>query len=664
MILKVINFQNLASKYRGRQSAKKQTQFGRRVDVTSKFGRDQNIMENGSLDKCLEIAFGRDQNILTQESDYHGKCTRTVPRTSARRLRLSAEYNGCPSVLHFGPGKELASRQLRLVLPGKVRHTDRQVQNDGRVLSFTKQNQESYNAPCQGSKPGAKVPENLRREYQIARFQTQQTCLCIILVFYLLSPNATSLREFGEPTTSRRKPLSSSALVIRSKTWPSSSDAASLTTGSSSAALLESSSSSSNPLYFESSVDASSTPLGAVSLLGASPLLHGLDDDEFEVDADINPITSETRSSDTPPPILQFPEDGSSPHAWMVPSGLSATEMIRGPKSIPSAHPSRFGIIRVGDGVRRLPWIKKADWEYLQASTNYHKHPISLSAQQFFNDLLQTDSLVEYVACVNRVRSQGPLDPQMSFFTDITWWFGESVFRPSSAFHTPRAQESVLGSLLIHTVFRLLANKSDRGVIYLPGEILLSASSARRAVRRNLGPEDEKPLGLKVDGFWQSPGTSDYEIGMLEISVGHLTNDLPRYLKDRVRGFWGMRDLLDYITGKLSKGDISIIRKLHVWFIHVYGHEIQVWSMDLPASRIYRMTCIGKISLPINWDNHHQLLHGLPILWNFGRGIESSIATLENLCKSNRLNSFLVILTPTKPKEKYARQIFPIDNNS
>ncbi|RUP44893.1 hypothetical protein BC936DRAFT_148889 [Jimgerdemannia flammicorona] len=132
------------------------------------------------------------------------------------------------------------------------------------------------------------------------------------------------------------------------------------------------------------------------------------------------------------------------------------------------------------------------------------------------------------------------------------------------------------------------------------GEILLSASSARRAVRRNLGPEDDKPLGLKIDGFWRSPGNSDYEIGMLEISGGHLTNDLPRYLKDHVCGFWGMRDLLDYIAGKLSKGDISIMRKLHIWFIHVYEHEIQVWSMDLPASGIYHMTLIDKISLPIN----------------------------------------------------------------
>ncbi|RUP50794.1 hypothetical protein BC936DRAFT_137662, partial [Jimgerdemannia flammicorona] len=419
-------------------------------------------------------------------------------------------------------------------------------------------------------------------------------------------------RTYNKSKKTLNVALSSSAVVIRSKTGPSSSDAASLTTGSSSAAWLESSSSSSNPLYFESSVDASSISLGAASLLGASPLLHGLDDDEFEVDADISPISSETRSSDT---LTR----STISRRWKLAACLDVSF------SSHLSSPSRFGIIRVGDGVRRLSWIEKADWEYLQASTNYHKHPISLSAQQFFNDLLQTDSLVEYVACVNRVRSQGPLDPQI----------GESVFHPSSAFHTPRAQESVLGSLLIHTVFRLLANKSDRGVIYLPGEILLSASSARRAVRRNLGPEDEKPLGLKVDGFWQSPGTSDYEIGMLEISVGHLTNDLPRYLKDRVRGFWGMRDLLDYITGKLSKGDISIMRKLHVWFIYVYGHEIQVWSMDLPASRIYHMTCIGKISLSINWDNYHQLLHGLSILWNFGREIESSITTLENLCKSN-----------------------------
>ncbi|RUP44892.1 hypothetical protein BC936DRAFT_148888 [Jimgerdemannia flammicorona] len=61
-------------------------------------------------------------------------------------------------------------------------------------------------------------------------------------------------------------------------------------------------------------------------------------------------------------------------------------------------------------------------------------------------------------------------------------------------------------------------------------------------------------------------------------------------------------------------------------------------------------------------------------LWGI-RGIESSIATLENLCKLNRLNSLQnspilkvftgsVISTPTKPKGKHTRQILPIDNNS
>ena len=94
----------------------------------------------------------------------------------------------------------------------------------------------------------------------------------------------------------------------------------------------------------------------------------------------------------------------------------------------------------------------------------------------------------------------------------------DTVFNPNSAFHSPRAQESVLGSLLVHTVLQHLINASDSGIIYLPGEIYLDASANQRMIRRHLRPEDDKSLGLKVDGIFQFPGNGGFEIGFLEMS--------------------------------------------------------------------------------------------------------------------------------------------------
>jgi len=100
------------------------------------------------------------------------------------------------------------------------------------------------------------------------------------------------------------------------------------------------------------------------------------------------------------------------------------------------------------------------------------------------------------------------------------------------------------------------------------GEAYLRASANQRLIRRDLKPEDDKPLGLKVDGIFQS---SDIEFGMVELSGGHLTCDLPRYLKDHVRGFWGQRDLLNDAAAKFACGDFKIMRQLRTWFFHVHG---------------------------------------------------------------------------------------------
>ncbi|PKC68558.1 hypothetical protein RhiirA1_143556 [Rhizophagus irregularis] len=165
---------------------------------------------------------------------------------------------------------------------------------------------------------------------------------------------------------------------------------------------------------------------------------------------------------------------------------------------------------------------------------------------------------------------------------------------------------------------------------------------------------------------------------MVELSGGHLTCDLPRYLKDHVRGFWGQRDLLNDTAAKFACGDFKIMRELRTWFLHVHaGQDVQVWGMDLPVKNVYRMFLLGAFRLPISWENHHELLNAIPILWNLGRGLDNPVKILEELKKSNRrhsvsrsqilkLKSYIgnaKTCSPKRPKGKKARSINPLEYN-
>ncbi|RUS24897.1 hypothetical protein BC938DRAFT_472933 [Jimgerdemannia flammicorona] len=43
--------------------------------------------------------------------------------------------------------------------------------------------------------------------------------------------------------------------------------------------------------------------------------------------------------------------------------------------------------------------------------------------------------------------------------------------------------------------------------------------------------------------------------------------------------------------------------------------DVQIWGMDLPIKRVYRMFLLGTFQFPIRWEEHDQLLRGLPVLW-------------------------------------------------
>ncbi|CAG8786682.1 4893_t:CDS:2, partial [Dentiscutata erythropus] len=81
-----------------------------------------------------------------------------------------------------------------------------------------------------------------------------------------------------------------------------------------------------------------------------------------------------------------------------------------------------------------------------------------------------------------------------------------------------------------------------RIVLTLSGEIYLKTNTNQRLLRHNLQSEDNKPLGMKVDGIFHTPGNKKFEIGMVELSGGYLTSDMSQYIKDHVKGCWGGLD--------------------------------------------------------------------------------------------------------------------------
>ncbi|CAG8629560.1 11116_t:CDS:2 [Funneliformis caledonium] len=159
---------------------------------------------------------------------------------------------------------------------------------------------------------------------------------------------------------------------------------------------------------------------------------------------------------------------------------------------------------------------------------------------------------------------------------------------------------------------------------------------------------------------------------MVELSGGYLTKDMPRYLKDHVKGYWGCRDLLNDIIINFKNGDYKILRHLRVWFFHIHGLEVQIWGMDLPVSKIYRMFLIGTFWFPISWENHHELVHALRVLQNLRRGLDDTLKVFEEFKRSHCRNTLLHFQfpvlksyigdaksSPQKPTGKKSRIINP-----
>ncbi|CAJ0762444.1 404_t:CDS:2 [Entrophospora sp. SA101] len=245
--------------------------------------------------------------------------------------------------------------------------------------------------------------------------------------------------------------------------------------------------------------------------------------------------------------VQKYPNVDGLKDNWLLPSGRSIRNIIYGQKNLHKLHPSHFGIIHIGVNVCNLEWIEDEDWIYLNSSVEFPCFKLSSNTEELLILLLKTDSLTEYKKIICEAKYKNDIDTGMEFITDVLC--ASNVFNTASAFHDIHKNEALLGSSMIHPILH-------------SGEIHLKANANQRLLRCNLKPEDDKPLGMKVDGLFHTPGNKGLEIGMVELSSGYLTSDMPRYIKDHVKGYWGCHDILNDIVKKCNCGDHKILRNL------------------------------------------------------------------------------------------------------
>ncbi|RUS34319.1 hypothetical protein BC938DRAFT_481258 [Jimgerdemannia flammicorona] len=411
--------------------------------------------------------------------------------------------------------------------------------------------------------------------------------------------------------------------------------------------------------------------------------IEEFNDDEFEVDPTIEPFDDEDipgKSTIGSESNQTFPQEDSDPCSWILPSGISVANAIKGTQPLPNAHPSNFGVIRIGHRIKRPDWILRRDWRAIGCGKQSDIVFIYL-CKPIGNLISSVDTL--YIYLRKPTKNTWPLSKKtgnlkMNAKNMIIFFrLSHSVAKQFSSQLVP--SKLLVRKNLLSVVSWCIPSCNawltpGDSCITREGEIFLHASANRRLARHGYTPDLDKPLGMKVDGIFQIPGNDELEVGFVEISGGPLTNDRPRYLKDHVRGVLGLRDLVDESAVKLASGDFNTLRRVKMWFVHVYGLSLEIWSMDLPVKGVYRMALLGTFKLPIHFDDRDQLLQCLPILWQLGEGLGESLRMLVMLKRSHSRSSVLqltnpsltkslgdIVDTPSRPTGKSSRIIYPIE---
>ncbi|RUP44015.1 hypothetical protein BC936DRAFT_150074, partial [Jimgerdemannia flammicorona] len=217
--------------------------------------------------------------------------------------------------------------------------------------------------------------------------------------------------------------------------------------------------------------------------------------------------------------------------------------------------PSRFSVIRLGEGVRRPESIEREDWSYFQRSLPLLRDIMTDECEKILFLLVQAESPSD----LEKVSVRGTKAKRAGFSIQVLSRYIGFLDNlhvrdspPEPACPRINTWDSASSSDTESS------NDWDWQQAGIPS-VKAKSSLNRARASEYYGAARMKTKTDLLARKWTSGGT---EVGIVELSGGPQTADLPRYIKDHVRGLWSMRDLLnDIIVGPdFSSGNFAEMR--------------------------------------------------------------------------------------------------------
>ncbi|KAG0172235.1 hypothetical protein DFQ28_009970 [Apophysomyces sp. BC1034] len=212
-------------------------------------------------------------------------------------------------------------------------------------------------------------------------------------------------------------------------------------------------------------------------------------------------------------------------------------------------------------------------------------------------------------------------DPETRpFLMAIFLQFAEHIFPDESAICR---SEATYNHRLIWPCLEAFLKK-EKCLKFWPGEVALNSMPSKN---------EENKHAYNADGIIRLD--DDIEILLLETSGPFNNSDKPRHAFDHVKGAFGLRCMLRKIISKFHYGDIDILKKLQVFFVHARGQCIHVWKMEIPVEEVLVMERVLKIEVPRSPAESFKLLKLADAFWALKNLMDTSLDVIRELENSH-----------------------------
>ncbi|KAG2233989.1 hypothetical protein INT48_006481 [Thamnidium elegans] len=191
-------------------------------------------------------------------------------------------------------------------------------------------------------------------------------------------------------------------------------------------------------------------------------------------------------------------------------------------------------------------------------------------------------------------------------------------------------RESNLSYYLIWPLMEAVSSK----VSFEVGEYKLVAIH-NEIIRRN--DDILKNLNYNADDCHTCHINKKYiELSLLEISSKFSEKNEAKFTKDHVKAGFGALAILQEIGHIFCFGSLETFSSILVYFVHVMGDKIRLWSLELVSAGVCVMDLIHTATIPTEVDDEVNLRELVRLLWTFRHGLELTMEKVNQLFREHK----------------------------